>query len=118
MCIRDRFINEPSAAERIKEISEANLSDDVARFFDKRPPRNNETAAELFLKHHSKTICYSTELKRWLYYDGKRWAVDKGEAPHIVNLLLDFNKKVIEHANEQFIAVSYTHLRAHETVLD
>src|SRR5665647_288577 len=105
-----QFINEPSAAERIKEISEANLSDDVARFFDKRPPRNNETAAELFLKHHSKTICYSTELKRWLYYDGKRWAVDKGEAPHIVNLLLDFNKKVIEHANEQFIEYNYGRL--------
>jgi putative DNA primase/helicase len=102
-----QFINEPSAAERIKEISEANLSDDVARFFDKRPPRNNETAAELFLKHHSETVCYSTELSRWLYYDGKRWAVDKGEAPHIVNLLLDFNKKVIENANEQFIEYNY-----------
>ena len=89
----------PPAAERLNEISEANLSDDVARFFDKRPPRNNETAAELFLKSHSEAVCYSTELKRWLYYDGKRWAVDKGEAPHIVNLLLDFNKKVIEYAN-------------------
>jgi putative DNA primase/helicase len=97
----------PPAAERIKEILEANLSDDVARFFDKRPPRNNETAAELFLNHHSDTVCYSAELSRWLYYDGKAWRVDKGEAPHIVNLLLDFNKKVIEYANEQYIEYNY-----------
>jgi putative DNA primase/helicase len=101
-------LNEPSTAEqRVQEIQEAELSDDIARFFNTRPPRNNETAAELFLKHHRDTICYSTELKRWLYYDGKRWAVDKGEAPRIVNLLLDFNKKVIEYANEQYIEYNY-----------
>jgi putative DNA primase/helicase len=99
-----QLINEdtPPEAERVKEILNAELSDDIAHFYDRHPPLNNETAAELFLKHNRETVCYSTELSRWLYYDGKAWRVDKGEAPHVTNLLLDFNKKVISHAQEVY----------------
>jgi P4 family phage/plasmid primase-like protien len=62
-------------------------------------PHNNETAAELFLNHHGDTVCYASDLGRWLFFDGKAWRIDSGDAVRIKNLLLDFNKELIAVAS-------------------
>jgi len=69
------------------------------------PTRNHEAVAALFAEVHKEAVCYLPALKRWLYYTGKVWAFDNEAATNVKNILIDFNKDVIDVSREYLQAI-------------
>jgi P4 family phage/plasmid primase-like protien len=68
----------------------------IFAWYDRRPERNHESVAMLFLTFYGGVVCFSPELNRWLYFAGKAWRQDSAGADKLRNMLMDFNKELID----------------------
>ena len=73
---------------------------DILKWYNTRPVCDHESIAKLFLSQYQNIVCFSTELNRWLYFDGKVWQQDSSGAHTLRNMLMDFNNEVIEIISE------------------
>ncbi|MGZ4926350.1 MAG: DNA primase family protein, partial [Halobacteriota archaeon] len=77
---------EPDYAPDKPQERPANFEPIDAWYNDTRTYRNQESVATLFARLCKDELCFSHELNRWIYYNGKYWEEDR--KAHVVNLLI------------------------------
>lgn len=74
----DRFCEWSGLGGESERIPSAAKAGDLAQAFGGPAPQSDVANAERFAAHHGDKAAYCPELKRWLIWNGCRWAQDDG----------------------------------------